>query len=138
MKPTRRSRAVYMVAAVACLGAVAYLMLVSFRANVVYYRTPTEAVKERAGGSGNRFRLAGQVVPGSIERGDHVVKFDVTDGDTTVHVAHDGEPPQMFADEVPVVAEGKWDGEVFASDRIMIRHGNDYEPPEVTTTSGSG
>jgi len=128
-----------MVAAVACLGAVAYLMLVSFRANVVYYRTPTEAVAERrSGDSGNRFRLAGQVVPGSAVEGDHGVTFDVTDGDTTVHVDHDGEPPQMFGDDVPVVAEGRWDGEVFASDRIMIRHGNDYEPPEVTTTSASG
>jgi len=138
MRSTRRSRTAYAVVAVVCLGAVAYLMLVAFRANVVYYKTPTEAVTDRSDDGAHRLRLAGQVVPGSVVEGDHIVSFDVTDGETTVHVDHDGEPPQMFGEDVPIVAEGKWSGEVFASDRIMIRHGNDYEPPEVKATSAAG
>ena len=46
----------------------------------------------------------------------------------------DGDPPSLFKDGAPVVCEGHWAktaGPVFDSDRILIKHGDDYEPPKV-------
>ena len=44
---------------------------------------------------------------------------------------HRGDPPSLFKAGAPVVCEGRWGtGAAFDSDRIMIRHGNEYTPPE--------
>lgn len=130
-------RAAYIVALVAAVGAIAWLVAGPLRSNIQYFRTPSEAVASRVDDGDRRFRLAGEVVEGSVEETDNGVTFDVTDGEAIVHVVHAGSPPELFKDEAPVVCEGRWRGSSFASDRILIRHGNEYKPPEVTTTQPS-
>jgi cytochrome c-type biogenesis protein CcmE len=52
-------------------------------------------------------------------------------------VRHDGDPPELFKPDIPVVLEGRWAGPVFASDRIIVKHTADYRakhPDRVTTT----
>lgn len=124
-------------ALVVAAGAVTFLVAGPLQSNIVYFRTVEEAVQQRQDGDTSRFRLAGEVVAGSVEETEAGVEFDVTDGVEVAHVVHQGDPPQLFGAEVPVVCEGRWDGEHFASDRILIRHGNEYSPPEVTTTTPS-
>jgi cytochrome c-type biogenesis protein CcmE len=99
--------------------------------NVVYFRTVSEAVAEKRSDGDRRFRMAGKVVPGTVEETAKGVNFDVTDGKATVAVVHRGDPPSLFKDGAPVVCEGRWSGAVFASGRIMIRHGSEYKPPKV-------
>lgn len=134
LSPALRLR--YGLALLVSVGAVAWLVAGPLRSNIEYFRTPSEAVATRADDADRRFRLAGQVVAGSLDETARGVEFDVTDGAATVHVVHRGSPPELFGEEVPVVCEGRWEGRLFASDRILIRHGNEYRPPEVTTTAG--
>ena len=54
-----------------------------------------------------------------------------TDGTARVKVLHHGDPPELFKDGIPVVCEGRWQGDTFESDRIMIKHGAEYRPPSV-------
>jgi cytochrome c-type biogenesis protein CcmE len=107
--------------------------------NVVYFRTVSEAVAEHDDGGGDgRLRLAGEVVPGSITETAQGVRFEVTDGKATAEVVHRGDPPDLFENGAPVVCEGRWGKrDAFASDRILIRHGNEYEPPDVDDDGGS-
>jgi cytochrome c-type biogenesis protein CcmE len=125
--------AVCAVALVAIVG-----LAVALSQNVVYFRTVSEAVDEhRDGGGDGRLRMAGEVVSGSVEETRSGVRFQVTDGDATAEVVHRGDPPDLFKDGAPVVCEGKWgEGETFASDRILIKHGNEYEPPDVEEEGG--
>jgi cytochrome c-type biogenesis protein CcmE len=44
----------------------------------------------------------------------------------TVPVVHRGEIPKLFQPGIPVVLEGRWQGEVFASDRMLIKHNEVY------------
>ena len=120
--------AVCAVAVVAIVG-----LAVALSQNVVYFRTVSEAVDEHADGGGDgRFRMAGEVVPGSVEETRGGVRFEVTDGEATAAIVHEGDPPDLFRAGAPVVCEGRWgDGDTFESDRILIRHGNEYDPPEV-------
>lgn len=134
---SRRLRLRYVIALAVSVGAVAWLVAGPLRSNVQYFRTPSEAVASKADDGDRRFRLAGQVVDGSVEQTDDGVQFDVTDGSAIVHVVHRGDPPELFGEDVPIVCEGRWRGASFGSDRILIRHGNEYRPPEVTTTVGS-
>jgi cytochrome c-type biogenesis protein CcmE len=113
------------------------LLTVVLSENVVYFRTVSEAVAEREDRGTDRFRLAGAVVPGSIEETTNGVRFALTDGERTVEVEHRGDPPELFKKNAPVVCEGRWTtvrvGAPFDSDRIMIRHGSEYAPPKVDT-----
>lgn len=128
-----RGRGRYLLAAAVCLAAVGWLVFGQLSENVTYFRTVSEARAERDDG---RFRLMGEVVSGSVRETGEGVHFEVTDGAQVAAVVHRGDPPQLFAGGVPVVCEGRWRGEVFESDRIMIRHGNEYRPPNVEQPAG--
>jgi cytochrome c-type biogenesis protein CcmE len=98
--------------------------------NLTYYLYPNEAVAQRAEfPDGERFRLAGRVVVGSVAEDGDDITFDVTDGSAAVRVVLVSTPPALFNEEVPVLLEGYWSGEVFTADEALIRHDENYEVP---------
>jgi cytochrome c-type biogenesis protein CcmE len=132
---TRTGRLRWWICAAVCLGAVAWLLTAGLASNVQYFRTAAEAVAERTVDGSHTLRLAGAVVPGSIHQTANGVDFAVTDGHATVHVHHAGASPELFAAGAPVVCQGHWVHTVFASDLILIKHGSDYRPPTVATST---
>jgi len=131
VRKPRRLR--YIVAGGLCAAAVLFLVVGGLSRNIVYFRTVSEAVKNKPSEGTHRFRLMGAVVTGSKEPTADGVAFRVTDGERSVRVVHHGDPPELFKDGIPVVCEGHWQGDVFDSDRIMIKHGAEYRPPSVDT-----
>ena len=119
------------VTGVVLAGAVA-LALLGARDSVAYFYAPSDiAAKARAG---ERVRIGGLVEAGSITRDTTtgVVSFKVTDGGGALAVRFDGIPPDLFAENEGVVAEGVWrGGEVFTADRILAKHDEKYMPREV-------
>ncbi len=129
--PKRRNRWRYALITVACVGAVAW-MLVLMQRNVVFFKPVSEAVHDEVHDGTRTLRIGGGVVPQSIHQRDGGADFDLYQGGVTVTVHHEGDEPQLFKDCAPVVAEGHWDPSrprVFDSTRLLIKHGNDYEPP---------
>jgi cytochrome c-type biogenesis protein CcmE len=130
--PRRRIRLRYVVVALVCVGAVIW-MLVLMQRNVVFFKTVSEAVTDQQSDGTRSLRIGGGVVPKSIvQRGDGV-DFELTEGGVTVRVHHVGSEPPLFKDCAPVVAEGRWSANrasTFDSTRLLIKHGNDYTPPE--------
>ena len=103
----------------------------SLTGNLTYFLYPTEAIERRDDfPDGERFRLAGLVVVGSIDRIPGEVAFLVTDGGAEIEVLLVGTPPPLFAEDVPVLVEGAWQGARFLADRALIRHDENYEIPE--------
>lgn len=99
--------------------------------NLTYYLYPTEAVAQKADfPDGERFRLAGTVVAGTMVETEDEVSFDVTDGGATLAVVLTGIPPALLAEEVPVLLEGAWSGDRFLADNVLIAHDENYEVPE--------
>jgi cytochrome c-type biogenesis protein CcmE len=94
----------------------------------LYFRNADEAVAQRESLGTERFRLQGTVT-GDPAEADGVVVFVVAFNGVSVDVRHVGSPPELFRPGIPVVLEGHWDrsGDVFDSDRIMIRHDASYE-----------
>jgi cytochrome c-type biogenesis protein CcmE len=127
----------YIVAGGLCAAAVVFLLVGGLSRNIVYFRTVSEAVtaREKAPDDDGRLRMAGAVVTGSVVRTPDGVAFKVTEGGATASVFHRGDPPELFKDGAPVVCEGRWDGDQFASDRLMIKHGSEYRPPAVDPSS---
>jgi len=111
------------------LGLVVVLMgflLFNLKDSLVFFRTPTEVVEDTTPGTGDRMRLGGQVVGGTVEDASGGVAFDVSDGVTTIAVVHTGAPPQLFQEGIGVVITGTWDGNEFRSDEMMVKHDEQY------------
>jgi cytochrome c-type biogenesis protein CcmE len=107
------------------------LTVTSLGKNLTYYLYPTEAVAQRADfPDGERFRLAGTVVTGTMVETDDEISFDVTDGGATIAVVLTGVPPALLGEEVPVLLEGSWSGDGFRADNVLIAHDENYEVPE--------
>lgn len=122
-----------LVAAVALAG-VGVLAGAGLSGSLVYYKTTTELVSN-PGLTGQRVRLGGLVVAGSVTRSADGVRFLLTDGVQQVPVVNSGQPRGVFAEGQGAIVEGTFgpDG-VFRSDRLLVKHGNEYRPP----ASGSG
>lgn len=115
-----------------------FLVFGNLNSNLVYYMTPTEAEESRADfADGHRFRLAGDVVPGTIETLANGTAFQASDGITTVSVRHTSDPPQLFQEGIEVVIEGSWDGSVFVSDVMLVKHDEEYRVPQEGNYDGA-
>lgn len=110
----------------------AYLAAGGIGDNLVYYWSPTEIHDAGDKAVGASVRLGGLVVPGSIRYGDNLdLFFEVSDDDRKVPVYASTVPPAMFREGIGVVLEGtmRTDG-TFATERLMVKHDNEYRPPE--------
>lgn len=109
------------------LGVVVYQGLTSAS---LYFYNADEAVEQRADLADKRFRLQGTVQADSIEAIDGGVAFMVAFNGVEVAVQHDGDPPELFQPGIPVVLDGSWsagDDDVFESDRIVVKHSEQYQ-----------
>ena len=111
------------------VGSLAWVGTRALSGNLVYYVTPTELLEQQPA-AGERLRLGGRVVPGSVHDLAGGVDFVVTDGRTRMTVEHEGGTPALFRTGIGVVLEGVYgpDG-AFHSDTMLVRHGEEYRPP---------
>ena len=119
-----------LVATLALVVIVALLVVIAIQAlgeATLFFLNADEAVEQRDELGTDRFRLQGSVVAGSVDETVDGVDFEVAYNDVVVDVVHQGDPPELFQDDIPVVLEGNWEGEVFASDRILVKHTSEYE-----------
>ena len=123
-----RLKARYVAAALICVGAIVWMVVGGLAKNLVYLKPVSKAVAERADLGTRRFRMGGTVLPGSVSETATGVRFEISEGGVTAEVDHDGDPPSMFKECAPVVVEGRWDHDAFRSDRLLIKHGEDYTP----------
>lgn len=107
------------------------ITVIGLNDNLTYYLYPNEAVSQRADfPDGQLFRLAGQVVAGSVAEEGKDLVFEVTDGSATIRVVLVNTPPPLFNEEVPVLLEGYWSDDHFLADEALIKHDENYEIPD--------
>ena len=104
-----------------------YVLFQGLNDAATFFYNVDEAVEQRSDLEGDRFRMQGNVVEGSIEETGSGVDFVITYNDVKVPVSHTGTPPELFGTGIPVVIEGTFVGNGFASDEILIRHDNEYD-----------
>ena len=108
------------------LGALGFLLFEGLGNATVYFKTADEAVAQKSALGNKRFRVEGAVVTGSVKQVGNHVEFTIINAGEEVRVVHRGDPPELFKDGIPVVLEGHWQGAVYASDRIMVKHTSEY------------
>lgn len=145
-RPLRARRAPWVGVAVAlALVAAVAVLVVNLLEDSLYFYNADEAVAERAEIGTRRFTLQGAPIGCSIVEGfagdSPVVAFSLSFGGASIDVVHHGDPAELFQADVPVVLDGAWvaqpaavegftpiadDGWHFSSDRMRVKHDNDY------------
>jgi cytochrome c-type biogenesis protein CcmE len=133
MRPVR-----LVVAAVLVAGSLGWVAYRGLKGNLVYYRTPTEILQQGRSAVGERIRLGGLVMPGSVREDGTSVRFVVTDQTTRMTVIDTEAVPALFAGGRGVVLEGYYgrDG-AFHADTVLVKHNDRYTPPRPGETPHS-
>ena len=130
---TRKQRRLSLIgAALGVLALAVALVLVALKDSIVFFNSPTDVVEKQIK-PGMRIRIGGLVKEGSVQRGNSLaVRFDVTDGKSTLAVAYQGLLPDLFREGQGVVAEGALDATgTFRADSVLAKHDETYMPKEV-------
>ncbi|MEY2566637.1 MAG: cytochrome c-type biosis protein CcmE [Actinomycetota bacterium] len=125
-RPRAGGRGRLVIVGVVIAAAVGFLLWQGLGNATVYFKTADEAVRDKQSLGTRRFRVEGVVVAGSVRQAGNAVRFDIEENGAKVAVQHQGDPPELFRPNIPVVLEGRWQHAVFASDRIMVKHTSDY------------
>ena len=115
------------------LGTASALTLTALQDNLLFFHSPSELHAGKVA-EGQRFRLGGLVVKGSLQRtaDGRTITFTVTDTAYDVPVRYAGIVPDLFREGQGVVANGRVgpDG-VFVADELLAKHDENYMPREV-------
>jgi cytochrome c-type biogenesis protein CcmE len=123
------------IAGLVVLAALGFLVVRGLGNATLYFRTADEAVAQKQQLGDRPFRIEGTVVGGTVREVSRDTAFNIESNGVVVPVMHQGDPPELFKPGIPVVLEGHFQGDTFASDRIMVKHSEDYvakHPSRVT------
>lgn len=154
---SRVGPALVLLAVAAVIG---FVLFQGLSGATLFLREANTAVAERDDLGERRFRLLGTPVAVTDERfelaGDTAVRFSVACDGIAVDVVHRGNVAESFQLGVPVVLEGRWsetgrlgeavgdwagganDGWYFDSDRMLVKHDNEYRTDRIEEAASCG
>lgn len=72
-------------------------------------------------------RITGKVVPGSIEKGGEILRFQVVEDGATIYVEYEGTMPNSFQDNADVIADGELkDENTFYAKSLLVKCPSKY------------
>lgn len=137
MNPRRKQRlAVVGIVGLLVVSAIG-LMLYALNDSIDLFYTPSEIVEGKNGQKpqvGQRLRIGGMVVPGSVKRDSEslAVSFDLMDTGPIVTVTYSGILPDLFREGQGIVATGVLtDSTSIKAQEVLAKHDEEYMPPEL-------
>ncbi|AWB67400.1 cytochrome c maturation protein CcmE [Saccharobesus litoralis] len=145
MNSRRKQRLLIASILVLGIGAATALILTALSENIDYFYTPGEIINGKVieqGGEektimptvGQRLRIGGMVVEGSVKRSDTDlnVSFDLVGSGGVVTVTYNGILPDLFREGQGIVAQGHLrSATVIEAFEVLAKHDEEYMPPEV-------
>jgi len=128
-RPAKRgNRLRVAVVLVVVLGALGFLLWKGLGDSTTFFYNVDQAVARQDELGADRLRVQGTVLDGTVEETGGDVSFTISFNGVEADVVHRGDPPELFQPNLPVVVEGHWqeDG-TFASDRILVKHSEEYQ-----------
>lgn len=111
---------------------ISWLVFAGVKDSMVYYITVDELLEDVPDIYGQKVRVSGIVVHGSIKNElDDSLRFTIADGKGEIDVEYDGIIPDIFTDGVEAVVEGKFSADnVFEADLLLAKCPTKYESEE--------
>jgi len=139
LNPRRKNRMYLALVVLVGLGLAISLVLYALRSNIDLFYTPTEILNGKGENHempfvGQRLRIGGMVMPGSVERDPKTleVHFKIYDARGAISVVYVGILPDLFREGQGVVAQGVMEkNNVVMAKQVLAKHDEKYVPPEV-------
>ena len=139
MQSRRQKRLLAVLTVVGLLAGAVGAMLYAMQQNIDLFYTPSQLVnglgdKQTKPQPGQRLRIGGMVVAGSVKRDPDSLKvsFDLVDSGPVVKVTYEGILPDLFREGQGIVAQGVLlDATTVAATEVLAKHDEEYMPPEV-------
>ena len=92
--------------------------------NTIYYYTTSEtnSIEDKS----QRLKLGGFVLEDTIGKENSYTKFKITDGNKEIQIMFDGFIPDLFQENMGVILDGKFEGDTFFADDMLVKHDNEY------------
>ncbi|MBK0034927.1 cytochrome c maturation protein CcmE [Erwinia sp. S43] len=140
MNQRRKNRLILTLVVLAGLGIATALVMYALRANIDLFYTPSEIIYGKGEAQqkpepGQRLRVGGMVMPGSVKRDPHTLKvsFQLYDNSGVINVSYEGILPDLFREGQGVVAQGVLeDSRHVMAKEVLAKHDEKYTPPEIT------
>jgi cytochrome c-type biogenesis protein CcmE len=119
------------------VGGAIGLMLYALNQNIDLFLSPSEVINGKDGTvpqTGQRLRVGGMVVPGSVKRHEDSldVSFDLTDTGPIVSVSYQGILPDLFREGQGIIITGVLEGaNKVRAEEVLAKHDEEYMPPEM-------
>ncbi|GAC18123.1 cytochrome c maturation protein CcmE [Paraglaciecola arctica] len=137
MNPRRQKRLLVVSSIILVLGGAIGLMLYALSQNIDLFYTPSEIIEGKDGQIpqvGQRLRIGGMVVPGTVKRDQQTLKvsFDLVDTGPVVTVSYQGILPDLFREGQGIVATGVLTkNNHIDAHEVLAKHDEEYMPPEL-------
>jgi len=139
MNPRRKKRLLAVTAIVFGIGAVIGLVLYALQENINLFYTPSELIDGKGPNLekpyiGQKLRIGGMVVPGSVIRDESSlqVSFKLIDTGPLVTIRYQGILPDLFREGQGIVAQGVLiEPDVIEAFEVLAKHDEEYMPAEV-------
>ena len=139
MHSRRQKRLFAVLLVITLLASAVGAMLYALQQNIDLFYTPSQLVeglgKDKVKPQvGQRLRIGGMVVEGSVKRDPSSLKvsFDLVDTGPLVTVTYEGILPDLFREGQGIVAQGVLvDATTIAATEVLAKHDEEYMPPEV-------
>ena len=127
---TKKSKRLAVFAVIAALlsGGV-FLVLSALQDNIVLFFTPSELTPEKM--TARQLRIGGLVEEGSVQIDGLEARFSITDSAAVVSVFYNGALPDLFREGQGIIAQGRFEDNIFRAENVLAKHDETYMPREV-------
>ena len=127
---TNKSKRLAVFAVIAALlsGGV-FLVLSALQDNIVLFFTPSELTPEKM--TARQLRIGGLVEEGSVQINGLQARFSITDSAAVVSVLYTGALPDLFREGQGIIAQGRFEDNIFRAENVLAKHDETYMPREV-------
>ena len=128
----KRKQLKFVVGPVAVIMTLAFIAFSAFDDNKAYFQTIPELYQMAEEGTleGKRLKVVGEVLPGSIHRGDDFTDFVIGFENQTMAIHYVGKDPlpDTFRDYAEAVVDGQYSGDgLFTGTKLQAKCSSKYE-----------
>ena len=120
--------AVFAVIAALLSGGV-FLVLSALQDNIVLFFTPSELTPVKM--TAKQLRIGGLIEEGSVQIDGLEARFSITDSAAVVSVLYTGALPDLFREGQGIIAQGRFEDNIFRAENVLAKHDETYMPREV-------
>ncbi len=113
----------------ALLSGGGFLVLSALQENIVLFLTPSELTPEKM--TAGQLRIGGLVEEGSVQIDGLQARFSITDSAAVVSVLFNGALPDLFREGQGIIAQGRFEDNIFRAENVLAKHDETYMPREV-------